>query len=393
MSSIAYLALAGKTMLYDENGDKISLFNAYKVVDNVDSYGRKGGKTLSLEGTFFKSKDGKAEYDMANSIISKIESAMSNPFGAAINLSQDEQDYLSNKNYNLADTENTLTQLRQDAENLTWNATDETEFMDKAREINIRLHGIYNNQDKVAFSQSWYGNAVLAMRGYALGMMERRFGANKYNVALGQNTEGSLNTVAKVILSTFTDRGGFKLTARALLMPFGKNTANALYQAGFSANQVRNLKRNFGDFLLIGLLALLKGLTAVGDDDDDDEDNIAKGLIYYFANRLYREQAAFNYPGGWYYEANTVLDMIPSGFSALMDIGNTAYQIGGMPFADEANSTFFYQSSKEGLYEEGDSEGLVHMRRMCPYLRSVYTFEHPYEAAKSFEYGRNVKAR
>ena len=33
------------------------------------------------------------------------------------------------------------------------------------------------------------------------------------------------------------------------------------------------------------------------------------------------------------------------------------------------------------------------MKRMTPYLRSIYTFEHPYEAAKSYEYGRNVKAR
>lgn len=395
MSTISYLALASKTKLYDEYGTRISLFDAYKVVDNEDTYGNKAGKTLSLEGTFFKSATGKQEYDMINSIISQIEAAMSSPFGASINLTQDEQDYLANKGYNLADTENTLFNLRQDAEKLTWNATDETEFMDKAREINIRLHGIYNNQDKVAFSQSWYGNAVLAMRGYALGMMERRFGANKYSVALGQNTEGSLNTVAKVLLSTFTDRGGFKLTARALLLPFGKNTANALYQAGFSANQMRNLKRNWGDNLLIGLLFLLRCLTGLrnDDDDDDDENNIAMGLTYYFANRLFREQSAFNNPMGWYYEANTVLDMMPSGFNALMDIGKTGYQLAGQSFADEANSTFFYQSSKEGFYEEGDSKGWNHMKRMTPYLRSVYTFKHPYEASKSFEYGRNIKAR
>ena len=392
MSTISYLALASKTKLYDEYGTRISLFDAYKVVDNVDTYGNVSGKTLSLEGTYFKDANGKQEYDLINSIISQIEAATSSPFGSAIRLTQDEQDYLTNKGYSLADTENTLALLRQDAEKLTWNPTDETEFMDKAREINIRLHGIYNNQDKVAFSQSWYGNAVLAMRGYALGMMERRFGANKYSVTLGQNVEGSLNTVAKVILSTFTDRGGFKLTARALLLPFGENTANALYQAGFSANQVKNLKRNWGDNLLIALLTLLKCISGI-DDDDDDESNIALGWCYYFSNRLYREQSAFNNPVGWYYEANTVLDMMPAGFSALMDIGKTAYQFGGQPFVDEANSEFFYQSSKEGFYEEGDSKAWNHMKRMTPYLRSFYTFEHPYEASKSFEYGRNVKAR
>lgn len=393
MSTIAYLALANKTMVYDEHGTKISLYEAYEVVDNVDAEGNKAGKTLALRGTYFKSADSKAEYDIIKSIISKMEASQANPFGNAISLSSRENQYLTSKGYNLANTDTTLASLRKDADKLIWTASDESEFMDKAREINIRLHGIYNNQDKVAFSQSWYGNAVLAMRGYALGMLERRFGANKYSVALGQNVEGSLNTVAKVILSSVTDRGGFKLTARALLLPFGKHTQSMLYQAGFSANQVRNLKRNLCDAVLIGILLMLKCLSSLGDDDDDDENKIALGLLYYFSNRLFREQSAFNNPYGWYFESNTILDMVPAGFSALTDIIDTGYKIGGLPFADADNSSFYYQSGKDGLYEEGDSKGWNHMKRMTPYLRSVYTFEHPYAAAESYEYGRNVKAR
>lgn len=393
MSTISYLALANKTMVYDEYGTKISLYEAYEMVDNTDAKGNKAGKTLALRGTYFKSADSRGEYYIIKSIISKIEASQSNPFGSAISLSNRENQYLTSKGYNLASTSNTLASLRKDADKLIWTATDESEFMDKAREINIRLHGIYNNQDKVAFSQNWYGSAVLAMRGYALGMLERRIGANKYSVALGQDVEGSLNTVAKVILSSVTDRGGFKLTARALLLPFGKHTQSLLYQAGFSANQVRNLKRNMGDAVLIGLLLILKCLSSLGDDDDDDENNIALGLLYYFSNRLYREQSAFNNPYGWYYESNTVLDMAPAGLSALIDIIDTGKKIGGLPFASKDNPDFYYQSRKTGLYEEGDSKGWNHMKRMTPYLRSVYTFEHPYAAAESYEYGRNVKAR
>jgi hypothetical protein len=93
------------------------------------------------------------------------------------------------------------------------------------------------------------------------------------------------------------------------------------------------------------------------------------------------------------FEMQTLGDLTPAGVSALADIGKMTYQLAGAPFAEEDNSTFFYQSDKEGRYEAGDSKGVVHFWRMFPYLRSVYTFEHPYDAAASYEYGRNIKAR
>lgn len=393
MSSMSYLALASKIKLYDKHGTRISLYDAYKEVDNEDVYGNKAGKTLALDEVYFKTDEGRQTYDIINSITSKLEASAASPFGSVINLTTEEQDYITNKGYSLASTDDTLALLAQDAEDLTWNAMDESAFMDKAREINIRMHGIYNNQDKVAFSQNWYGNAVLAMRGYALGMLERRFGANKYSVTLGQDSEGSLNTLAKVLASTFTDRGGFALTCRALLLPLGKKSAQAMYAAGFSPNQAKNMRRNFGDMLLIGLLSLLRCIGSLGEDEEDDEVKIALGLLYYFSNRLYREQSAFNNPLGWYYEMNTVLDIMPVGMGALIDMGKTGAQIVGLPFADKSNPFFYYQSKKKGFYQKYDSKGWNHMKRMTPYLRSYYTIAHPYEAAKSYEYGRNVKAR
>lgn len=397
MQSMSYLALANKIKVYDERGNKVSLFNAYSVVDNTDLSGNTGGKTLEMKGTFFKTREGKAEYDMIHSIISQITNAASGgPFGGVIRLPQDEQDYLTEKGYSLADTENTLKNLNDDATNLTWSVTDESAFMDRCREVNNRLHGIYNNQDKVAFQQNWFGNAVLAMRGYALGMIERRFAPGHYSVALGHDVEGSLSTLGKVLLNS--DMGvGAKIAAIAmpinlLGLPMGKKAKLAMYKAGFSKNQVANMRRNLGDALLISLLWLLKTLTAPGGGDDDNDD-VASGLTYYFASRLYREQAAFNTPTGLYHESTTITDLMPVGGSALRDISTMGYELAGIPFADESDSDFFYQSSKEGRYEEGDAKGVVHFWRMFPYLKSVYTFEHPYESAKSFEYGKNIKAR
>jgi hypothetical protein len=76
--------------------------------------------------------------------------------------------------------------------------------MDKCREINDRLHGIYNRQDKVAFQGNLIGSMLLAMRGYALGMAARRFSSDRYNLATESDFEGSLVTFGKAFLSLFS---------------------------------------------------------------------------------------------------------------------------------------------------------------------------------------------
>ena len=396
MQLMSYLALAHSTKLWDEHGNKTDLYHSYEVVDNEDAMGNKGGKTFRQKGIMFKSSNGKKTYDLIQSIINKINAANSatSLLGGVINLSQEEQDYMAKHNLSLADTENTLKTLEDNSKKFIWTDDDESAFMDKAREINNRLHGIYNSQDSVAFTQQWYGKAVLAMRGWALGMAERRFAANHYSIALGHNVEGSLITMAKVLLNARTDKQGVALTARALLLPFGKNTAGAMLAAGFSANQFRNLKRNFFDGVFILSLWLLRmAASAPPDDDENDESDITTGLLYYFANRLYREQSALNSPFGWYYESNSLLDILPVGFSALADLTKLGYEFGGAQVSDSDDSSFYYQAKKEGRYEKGDPKWESHLYRMIPFLKSTYTFEHPYEASKSFEYGKNVKQR
>lgn len=398
MSSMSYLALANKTKLYDTNGNRITLFNAYKVVDIEDSNGKsdpKYGKTLKLEGTFFKNKEDIKDYNLMQSIISQIDNVLNNPspFGSVLNLSQEELDYINAKGYNLADMADVRTKLIEDSYKLTWTVDDESAFMDKAREVNNRLHGIYNNQDKVAFQQNMFGNMLLAMRGYALGMLERRYGASKYSIILGEETEGSMRSLAKVIASTFTDRGGFDLTMRAIFFPVGKRTKQAMLNAGFSANQYYNMRRNMGDAMFILALTLLKMVTAKGGDDDDKKEEVdtTTGIVYYFASRLLREQEALTTIRGMSEEVPNLTNMTPVGVSALFDISNLVYQFGGSLVADEDDSEFYYQSKKEGMYEKGDAKWEAKFWRMFPYLRSNYVWEHPYEAAKSYEYGRKVR--
>ena len=68
------------------------------------------------------------------------------------------------------------------AESQKFGLADESAFMDKCRNICNRLHGIYNTEDRVAFQQDYYINLAMAMRGYVLGRVNRRYSGSKFNV-------------------------------------------------------------------------------------------------------------------------------------------------------------------------------------------------------------------
>lgn len=399
MQSMSYLALANSIKVYDVNGTETSLYDAYSVEHLEDETGKTfKDRTLALNGVYLKDAESVEKYHMLEDILSEIDNALqsSSPFGRVTNFTQEQLDYMNEKGYYMDDLATLRTLIETDKYNLTWSIDDESAFMDKAREINNRMHGIYNNQDKVVMQQSIFGNMLLSMKGYALGLAERRFGTSKHSTALGGEVEGSMRTLLKVIMSSATDRGGFSLTMRAILFPFGKKAKQNMLRAGFSANQFYNMRRNWGDGAAIVALFLLKLLTEapVGDDDDDDEGetDIIAGLVYYFSSRLFREQAAYNTPRGWSDESSTLLNVAtPAGFSVLTQLWSIASGAVGSQFASEDDSEYFYQSSKEGIYEEGDAKWEKKFWRMFPYLRSEYVFNHPYDAAASYKYGRKLR--
>ena len=411
MQSVPYIGMAMNTKLYDENGNETTLWDIFDV-EKIENTER--GKRLTVgDVKYFKDPNNIAQYKMIDDIIKQIENVQnaSSLLGPTINLSQEQQDYLNSKGYNIADLAGTKIQLMNDVESLVWSDSDEAAFQTKAREVCNRMHGIYNNADKVAFQQNIYGNMVLAMRGYALGMAERRFGASKFSVALGGETGGSMADLVKVLLSSPDGMNlleNIAFTMRAILLPFGEGTKQAMLNAGFSMHQYRNMRRNWGDFAAIAALMMLKALTAPGssnDDDDEDEeanDNTA-GIIYYFSSRLLREQAAMNTVRGVKEESSSILDIEPIGVSVMGDLWDLTYGFIGQQFVEPSDvklteedkpdnyTDFYYNSRKEGLYDYGDSKAERKLMRMLPYYRSIYVFENPYEAAAAFDYGKKVR--
>ena len=323
MQAMSYLAAANHYKFLDTNGETISLWDALEV-KNIDDSNPKAGKTLEL-------KEGVLYIDPETG------------------------------------------QTRE------WNLDDEVKFQNLCRETNNRMHGIYNRIDKTAFHNTWYGQAVLAMRGYALGLLYRRFSSNHYSVALGRESEGTLDTASKVFINMFGGTKNFIPSLRALICPFGDSVKNSLLEMGFSVEQYRNMRRNWADFALIGMLWVLKALTAKSeDDDDDDDDDTTSGLIYYFASRLYMEQNAYNTPLGIWQEQKSVLDWMPSGVS----VAGQILDISRLMITQEE-----YEDSS-ATHEKGDKKWEYKVGSYIPYYRSTRVLEHPYEAAKSYEYGR-----
>lgn len=323
MQAMSYLAAANHYKFLDTNGETISLWDALEV-KNIDDSNPKAGKTLEL-------KEGVLYIDPETG------------------------------------------QTRE------WNLDDEVKFQNLCRETNNRMHGIYNRIDKTAFHNTWYGQAVLAMRGYALGLLYRRFSSNHYSVALGRESEGTLDTASKVFINMFGGTKNFIPSLRALICPFGDSVKNSLLEMGFSVEQYRNMRRNWADFALIGMLWILKALTAKSeDDDDDDDDDTTSGLIYYFASRLYMEQNAYNTPWGIWQEQKSVLDWMPSGVS----VAGQILDISRLMITQEE-----YEDSS-ATHEKGDKKWEYKIGSYIPYYRSIRVLEHPYESAKSYEYGR-----
>lgn len=403
MQCMSYLALASSTKLYTKEGGKIkevSLYDAYEVVDNEDENSNYG-KTLKMIKPYFKNKDSFATYDLISSIKDKVlKQTDGNPLGIdkTADFTEDEFNFLKSKSLdvNRDSKKKILHILNIESSSLIWTTNDDSAFMDRAREINNRLHGIYNKQDKTTMHANLYGNMLLAMKGWVLGNAERLFAPSHYSIALGKEVEGSLNTFAKVILSTFAEKQGIKQLGWTIGCHLGLtgDTRNEYKQkliaSGYSENQVANMRRTWSDFIVMGLLAVLEGLFKYGGEDDDEPWEVGLGVLYYFAHRLYREQEALRLPTGWLAEKSTLLDLTPTGVSALIDMVNFADEFVGSAVADKDNPNYYYQASNY-RHDKGDPKWQQHLFRMTPYLRSYYVFKNPFESVESYEFGRKYK--
>lgn len=315
-----------------------------------------------------------------------------------------EFNYLQSKGLGTGDYKNILTAVREDIYNLIWTKSDESAYMDKCREINNRLHGIYNEQDKTAWHNQIYTNAFLAMKGWALGYLESIYSNNHYSVALDKNTEGFVNTAFKVPISALLgayyknkNSMSFWDVMITMINPWSKRSKKAMLKAGFTEEQNMNARRMAASAFLMTFLLMI-GLATAPPDEDDEEDiedmSLAEGLCYYLCYRTLLEQRAFLEPSEMFIQSGSLMDFVPVGVAALADAVKLLYEGAGALVGDEDNENFFYQSDASNeSHEAGDAKAKQHLIRLIPYVKSWWAITHPYEAKDNYEFGRKLRTR
>lgn len=344
------------------------------------------------------------KYGILSSILQKTENYLNaaSPLAAVPSFTAEEQQYLRYRNVGTGNYNDILQIVRNDIYGIIWTKSDESAYMDRCREINDRLHGIYNEQDKTAWHQNWYTNAFLAMKGWALGYLESMYSNNHYSMALDKNVEGFVNTELKILASWLSGVFGNKNSLSfwdmviSVAAPWSKRSMKAMQEAGFSEEQNMNARRTAISAFLIGLLFVLKLATAPPDKDkmDDEEMDQATGLVHYLAMRTLLEQEALLYVPEAFIQSGQLLDFTPVGFAALYDLGKLAYEITGAAVTDETDKDFYWQKAdKNGKHEQYDARFWNHLERIVPYWKSWWAIEHPYEAADNYEFGRKLRTR
>lgn len=433
MQTISYLATLIDTKVYDKNGNAISLYDAYKRVENKDTYGNTNGYTLELDKQYYVSRNSVDIINKINAIYSKIANS---GIITSINFTDEELSFLSSigiTTSEISDLNSTDANLKNQAKqrllmDLTnihnsykWSTSSESKLADKCRQLNNRMHGIYNKSDAVTASQNMFMKMILSMKGYALGMLSRRISKSRFDVTTNQEMEGSWDTVFKFIV----DRNILSkdmhrevgMLLRGLFMPFGNGYFKMMKKAGFNRNQAYNMRRNLADCLVMTLLILLADITNIPGDDDDDDDgyyidedgrrykigNKTKGILHYFFSRLAREQGAYTlygYPLKWEYlktEWSSIAAINGVGISVLFDYMELTDLYVGAKFNDydpDVNSTedpgqqYFYRQTKIGYYDKGDPKYLRKFYSMCPWLKDLVLWDNPYAASKGYDYGK-----
>lgn len=403
MQALPYIAMAQRYKLYTVSGKVITLWDAYQVADDK--------VTLRLSGPLFKSREDVDRYNELFPLKKIVFEALSvESLWERIKYMPDLVKFFEDKGLGKRSSLDALRRaVKQEFEKLEFDETQESEFNTKAREVTNRMHGVYNKMDKTMAHRDLIGSMFLTMKGYALGLIQRRFGGISnmfksteaqehlgYSVALGGETEGTITTMFKIAMNQRSWEDA-SLFFQSLICPWSKGFESAMQKRGYSVTQAKNAKRNWGDLFFIGILTLIQWLTKpMGSDDDDDD--LVSGHIYYLSMRLLQEQSAYNLPGSMMSEATSLFDAVPAGISIMRDFWTLGNLMHGDVWYDYQKNEqdpdirkYFYQKNIPGKAMKGDAKWKAKALNMVPYVRAIYWAQHPYSAAKNYMYVRESK--
>ena len=318
MQLLPVMAAARHVKLYTIDGAETNLWESYQV--EVDKKSRRGLKReLS-----FKNKEDIAVYkdiqDVKTAILNDFKKDPDNMKSNVEYLTDSLLEYFYKQGYdtptiNKWNTKYLLEILNTREQEVIFSDIDEQNFMNKAREITNRMHGIYNRLDSPGVFHTLPGKLWGRMTRYAFGMVEKRykglFRKKSYSVLFNDADEGYRTTFFKMVVASTFDHLGTIFKKGGLSQRYGnedfiKNALKELSLAvgtsfvtavpwlfninsktvkwtsdtlGMSQSQLKNLVRNANDVVIIMVLMAFKAsLKAMASGEDEREELEAMSL-------------------------------------------------------------------------------------------------------------------
>lgn len=234
----------------------------------------------------------------------------------------------------------------------------------RARVLNNRMHGIYNEVDKNLFQQYAVGRMVMMFRKYLKPALNRRFQSKTYIKDLDSVEEGYYRTTVKFLWNIIKEIKTGKIAIAATwdnLEEFEKsNIRKAMFEMGVAA-----------------ILSFV--LTAIDWEDDDDE-NYLLNLSELCLRRFQTETTALT-PSTDFIKSNLKLVQQPAAavsyFEKLSDLGSSLLS----PYDDFISEESIIQSGRFKDYRKG----VKNMIQVLPFIQPVQRAIDPQEFIRFYK--------
>ena len=239
--------------------------------------------------------------------------------------------------------------------NLSDNKLIDMDIQNSLHAINKRLHGVYNNQDRVVAERHWYGRLLLMYKKFFVPGLKRRFKAFGIDQELGNITEGYYGTFFRI--------------ARTQTMDMLKELSPFSSSDNLTDLEKKNLlraSRDMGMMMATGLIVMLLASMYEGGDDED------KKLLAYpllFSMRLNQELSGFINP-----LANYKLIKNPMASQSVIE---KVIRLGGQIF-----DPFETYDRRTGAWEKGDYKIIARILKLFGLNKNTFT---PEEIIKAME--------
>lgn len=186
---------------------------------------------------------------------------------------------------------------------------DYATFVDKVKEVNKKVHGVYDKLGAAYIEHTWYGGMLMQYHKHLYPGLKKRYRWNGYyNESLDSIEKGAYVSLIQFINTPFKNTTNDEIHSVSDFIKAFQNYGRSLLNFAVHVklnydilpeNEKANIRRSTADFLYAGV-AVMGAIALTGLCGDDDE-SIFYNLAMYSADRLASEALSFT-PWGAYAE-------------------------------------------------------------------------------------------